>query len=368
MLRSDYDFMAHAIHLAEKGLYTTDPNPRVGCVLVKENDIIGEGWHQWAGQAHAEINALTDAQQRGNDPANATAYVTLEPCCHHGKTGPCTDALVAANIQRVVYGMEDPFAKVSGQGLSQLRSRGIEIVGPIMEESARQLNPGFIKRMQKGLPFVRVKMAMSLDGRTAMASGESKWITSEPARRDVQKLRARSSAVLTGIGTVLHDNPALNVRAEELNLQTSDVKQPIRVILDSDNRLPTTARVLQSEGSVLHLCGDSVREKTDTAYQRITVSNENGKFNLLTLLQQLAERQCNEVLVEAGATLSGEFIQQGLVDELVIYLAPKLLGSKARPLFELPLDTMAAQLGLCIQDVRAVGQDWRITATIDPEA
>lgn len=370
MPQSDFEFMARAIQLAEKGLFTSDPNPRVGCVLVKDNTIIGEGWHQWAGQAHAEVNAIADAQRRGLNVNGATAYVTLEPCCHQGKTGPCTQALIHAGVHGIVYGMEDPFPQVAGQGLAQLQAAGMQIVGPMMEDGVRQLNPGFIKRMQKGLPFVRVKMAMSLDGRTAMASGESKWITSAPARRDVQHWRARSSAIVTGIGTVLHDNPELWVRAGDLDLNENAVQQPLRVILDSHNRLPNAARILHGPGSVLQILAGQVEniEKTDMAYQRITFTAKNGTIDLLQTLQYLAGLQCNEILVEAGATLAGQFIQQGLVDQVLIYVAPKLLGSSARPLFDLPLDTMAAQLGLCIQDVRAVGQDWRISAILDPEA
>ena len=361
--------MARAIQLATKGLYTTDPNPRVGCVLVKNDGIVSEGWTQPAGDAHAEIHALNNAVINKIDVTGATAYVSLEPCCFTGLTGPCTDALISAGIKKVVYAMEDPNPKVAGKGLAQLQAAGIEVVGPVLEENARTLNPGFIKRMQTGLPFVRVKMAMSLDGRTAMASGESKWITSAPAREDVQRLRARSSAVVTGIGTVLHDNPELCVRPEEIGLRTTDIKQPLRVVVDSQARLPMEARVLKSDGAVLHVCAvEAGMEKTDKAYQRITIELKNGKIDLLQLLKHLAALNCNEVLVEAGATLAGQFIQQGLVDEMIVYLAPKLLGSKARPLFELPLDTMAAQLGLHIQDVRAVGQDWKITATLDPEA
>lgn len=362
--------MARAIQLAERGLYTTNPNPRVGCVLVKDGQVIGEGWHQWAGQGHAEVNAIADAKTRGNNVEKATAYVSLEPCCHQGLTGPCTEALIAAGIRRLVYAMEDPNVEVAGKGLAQLAEAGIEINGPVLEESARELNPGFIKRMTKGLPFVRIKMAMSLDGRTAMASGESKWITSAPARCDVQRWRARSSAIVTGIGTVLQDNPELSVRPAELGLTSQDIKQPLRVVLDSQRRLPPGARMLQVNGEVLQVVSGTVpaMDNSDKAYQRITFESKNGKIDLPELLRHLASLECNEILVEAGATLAGEFVQQGLVDEMIIYIAPKLLGSKARPLFDLPLDTMAAQLGLCIQDIRAVGQDWRVIATIDPEA
>ena len=371
MNQSDQQFIARALQLAERGLYSADPNPRVGCVLVKEGGIIGEGWHQWAGDGHAEINALADAKTRNLNPQGAVVYLSLEPCCFEGKTGPCTQALIAAGVSRVVYGMEDPNPRVAGQGLAQLKAAGIIVSGPLMEENARDLNPGFIKRMETGLPFVRIKMAMSLDGRTAMASGESKWITSAPARVDVQKLRARSSAVVTGIGTVQYDNPELSVRPEELGIVGERVRQPLRVVVDSQWQLPDNARILQAEGKVLQ--AGIAPSPSPTLIQNdkcesVVIESKNGRVDLLYLLQHLATLNCNEVLVEAGAGLAGQFLQQALVDEIVIYVAPKLLGNKARPLFELPLDSMAAQLGMRIREIRAVGQDWRVRATVDPEA
>lgn len=370
----DIRYMAAAIGLAKRGLYSTNPNPRVGCVLVRDGRVIGGGWHERAGEAHAEIRALEDARARGESARGAVAYVSLEPCSFHGKTGPCSQALIEAGIGTLVYGMEDPNPKVAGSGLAQLRAAGIEVRGPVLEAEARALNPGFIKRMSRGMPFVRIKMAMSLDGRTAMASGESKWITSAPARADVQRLRARSSAVITGVGTVLHDDPSMNVRPDELQLPESysrPARQPLRVILDSKGRLPARAQILQEPGEILlvHAGAEvSLPEGLQASVSQLHCDDGQGRVGLRRLLTELAQRQCNEVLVESGATLAGQFIQQGLVDELVIYMAPKLLGSSARPLFDLPLDTMAAQLGLCISDVRAIGQDWRITATIDPEA
>lgn len=366
--------MAAAISLARRGLYSTRPNPRVGCVLVRDDRVIGQGWHERAGEAHAEIRALEDAKARGEDLRGAVAYVSLEPCSFQGKTGPCSQALIEAGISTLVYGMEDPNPKVAGSGLAQLRAAGIEVRGPLLETEARALNPGFIKRMSEGRPFVRIKMAMSLDGRTAMASGESKWITSAPARADVQRLRARSSAVITGVGTILHDDPSMNVRPAELHLPeayTAPATQPLRVILDSRARLPATAQILRLPGDLLvaHAgAGPELPAQLAASVSQLQLDDGKGRVDLHRLLAELADRQCNEVLVESGATLAGEFIRQGLADELIIYMAPKLLGSSARALFQLPLDTMAAQLGLCISDVRAIGQDWRITATIDPEA
>lgn len=370
---ADFDFMAAAIGLARRGLYSSRPNPRVGCVLVRDGRLIGEGWHIRAGEGHAEVNALANAKERGEDVAGATAYVSLEPCCFVGKTGPCSEALIAARIARLVYGMEDPNPQVAGQGLQQLRTAGIVVDGPVLESEARALNPGFIQRMEKGRPWLRLKMAMSLDGRTAMASGESKWITGPAARRDVQRLRARSDAVISGIETVLRDDPSLNLRAAELDLPDAEAiarQQPLRVIVDSAGRLPARAQTLQVAGKVLLVnARPCARPETSVAsVEQVILPGAQDRVDLAALLGLLAERQCNEVLVEAGATLAGQFLQRGLVDEVIIYMAPKLLGSSARPLFQIPLDTMAAQLGLKIDELRPVGQDWRITARIDPEA
>jgi len=336
----DTTFMMLAIQLAQRGLYTTKPNPRVGCVLVKNHKIIAEGFHERAGEGHAEVNALAQLKNI-HEAKGATAYVTLEPCCHTGKTAPCTDALIKAGIARVVYGMEDPNPLVAGKGFLALRNARIEVNGPLLEKECRALNPGFIKRMQTGLPFVRCKLAMSLDGCTAMASGESQWITGEAAREDVQKWRAQSCAIVTGIETILKDNPSLTVRSEQLPASTKE-KQPLRVVLDRQQRMPKEARILQQSGETL-LIHDS--------------------DDLQAVLKQLANRQCNEVLIEAGATLAGAFVQQRLVDELVIYMAPTLLGSHARPLLQLPFEKMDEQINLDILEIRKIGQDWRITAT-----
>jgi len=332
-------FMARAIQLAEQGHYSTKPNPRVGCVIVKNEQIIAEGWHQFAGQGHAEINALSNLDNP-SDAKGATAYVTLEPCSHQGKTGPCCDALIQAGVAEVVFGTQDPNPQVSGQGLEKLRQAGIQVTGPVLENECRSLNPGFIKRMQEGLPLVRCKLAMSLDGRTAMASGESQWITGPEAREDVQKLRAQSCAIITGSGTVKHDNPSLTVRSEQLPANSKQ-KQPLRVILGKNSDADSDKNIFKQEGETLCF---------------------TERQSLKSILQYLATWQCNEVLIEAGPTLAGAFAAEGLIDELIVYMAPCLMGSEAKPLLELPLQSMADKVTLTIQDIRAVGNDWRITA------
>ncbi|MCX2794406.1 bifunctional diaminohydroxyphosphoribosylaminopyrimidine deaminase/5-amino-6-(5-phosphoribosylamino)uracil reductase RibD [Microbulbifer thermotolerans] len=370
------ELMARAIQLAERGLYTTMPNPRVGCVIAdSEGNIVAEGWHQRAGLPHAEIEALSVA---GDGARGATVYVTLEPCSHTGRTGPCADALIQSGVARVVYGMQDPNPAVSGRGLQKLKDAGIEVEGPLLEEQCRALNPGFIKRMTLGLPFVRCKSAMSLDGRTAMASGESKWVTGPAARADVQRLRARSCAIVTGVETVRFDNPNLNVRADEMALellaaeQAAEV-QPLRVIVDSKLRTPPKAFILQGDAPTLvaTTAGADIsrRDRLEQAGAEVLVlpADGKGRVDLSALLKELARCQCNEILVESGATLSGEFLYRGHVDELIVYMAPKLLGSTARPLFELPIARMGSVLPVTITDMRAVGHDWRITATTDIE-
>jgi diaminohydroxyphosphoribosylaminopyrimidine deaminase/5-amino-6-(5-phosphoribosylamino)uracil reductase len=369
---ADYPFMAQALRLAERGLYTTMPNPRVGCVLVKNGEVVGEGFHERAGEPHAEVHALAAA---GDNARGATAYVTLEPCSHTGKTGPCCHVLADAGIARIVYAMEDPNPLVAGRGLDYLRDAGVQVDGPILEDDARALNPGFIKRMERKLPFVRCKMGMSLDGRTAMASGESQWVTGKKARGDVQRLRARSCAIVSGIDSVLLDNSSLTVRVEELDLpnaQDAAAKQPLRVVLDSRLRLSRKAKILVQETPIL-LVHNGSAENADRLndwpahVELLALPANDGRINLSALLTELAKRQCNEVLVETGATLAASFLKRGLVDEIIIYMAPKLLGSNARPLFDLPLNTMSSALPLKISDMRAVGTDWRITATPDTE-
>ncbi len=359
--------MARALQLAERGLYTTEPNPRVGCVLVRDDTVIGEGYHIRAGEGHAEVNALAAA---AGDASGATAYVTLEPCSHHGRTGPCAEALLRAGVRRVVSAMTDPNPLVAGRGHRLLEAAGVEVATGLLQAQAEALNPGFISRMQRGRPWVRIKQAMSLDGRTAMASGESQWITGPAARRDVQRLRARSSAIITGIGSVLQDDPALTLREAELGLaQAAEVvrRQPLRVVLDSALQIPLDARILRQPEEVLVCCAQADATKQQ-ALQALGVTlcvlpAAGGRIDLPALLAYLAaERQCNEVLVETGAVLAGAFLRAGLADELWLYQAPKLLGSQARPLFELPFSRMAEQLELDIIDARAVGEDWRLIA------
>jgi diaminohydroxyphosphoribosylaminopyrimidine deaminase/5-amino-6-(5-phosphoribosylamino)uracil reductase len=366
---NDVTFMARAIQLAKKGQYTTHPNPRVGCVIVKDGKIIGEGYHQKAGQPHAEINALRDVDN--GDTKDATAYVTLEPCSHTGKTPPCANALIEAQISRVVIAMQDPNPQVAGQGIQRLRDAGITVEVGVLEDQARALNSGFIKRMGQGLPWVRIKLAMSLDGRTAMASGESQWITGSDARQDVQRLRAKADAILTGIGTVLEDDPSLNVRitSEELALDSGiEYQQPLRVVLDSTLRISAQAKMLKLDGDIrIYTCVDDetkIKALEESGAKITTLNSKDNKLPIKAVLQDLAKQQINEIHVEAGATLCGALLQEKLVDEIIIYMAPTIMGSDARGLFNLPeLEQMKDKIDLKIQDIRAVGDDWRITIT-----
>lgn len=349
--------MARALTLARRGLYSTDPNPRVGCVLVREGAIVGEGWHRRAGEPHAEANALDAAGARAR---GATAYVTLEPCCHYGRTPPCTDSLLNAGISRLVAAMSDPNPQVAGKGLAILRDAGLAVECGLLEADARALNPGFIQRMTSGRPFVRVKLAMSLDGRTALASGESQWLTGEAARGDVQRLRARSSAVLTGSGTLLADDPSLNIRLPEAE------RQPLRVILDTGLRTPPTAKTLCLPGSTLIFTAvaDAVRQAPlrSGGAQIAVVAAVDGGLNLHAVMAELGRRECNELQVECGPILAGALLQARLIDQLVIYVAPLLLGDRARGLFQLPeLTQMRDRWALELLETRAVGRDWRLT-------
>ncbi len=349
--RDDYHFMAQAIRVARRGLYSTDPNPRVGCVIVSDHGEVFEGWHIRAGDPHAEIYAL---QAAGSQSRNATCYVSLEPCSHQGRTPPCADALIAAGVRRVVVAMQDPNPRVAGAGIARLREAGVQVDTGLLQSDAESLNPGFIKRMQQGLPYVRCKLAMSLDGRTAMANGESQWITSAQSRRDVQRLRAESSVVMTGINTVLADDCSLTVR----ELQTE--RQPIRVVLDSQCRMPATATMLQQPGETWVL--STVHGNLQGA-ELIKVPAKDGRLDLRAVMQLLAEREINQVLLESGATLAGAMLQAGLVDELILYAAPRLLGDNARGLLQLPgLHKLTETPQLTIQDVRTIGSDIRITA------
>ncbi len=355
----DHRHMAQALALAARGLYTTDPNPRVGCVLVNGGQVVGEGWHARAGEAHAEIHALMAAGPRAR---GATAYVSLEPCCHHGRTPPCTEALVEAGVARVVAAMSDPNPRVGGQGLARLAAAGIAVSSGVLEAEARALNPGFVMRMRQDRPFVRCKLAMSLDGRTALASGESRWITGEAARRDVHRLRARSSAVMTGVGTVLADDPALTARLDDEALI-----QPLRVVLDSRLRTPPGARILASPGRTLLVAASPTpadpRRALEAAGARILESpaGADGRPALPAVLAELGRREINEVHLECGARLAGAALAAGLVDELVLYVAPLLLGDAARGLFHLPgLKRMSQRVELQLLELRAVGRDWRL--------
>ena len=358
--------MRRALELAARGLDTTHPNPRVGCVIVDGDRTLGEGWHERAGEAHAEILALRAAGERA---AGATAYVTLEPCSHHGRTPPCADALIEAGLRRVVFALEDPDPRVRGRGAERLRQAGICVQGGLMHDEAAELNVGFVKRTTEGRPWVRVKLAMSLDGRTALANGASRWITGEAARHDVQLWRARSSALLTGVGTVLGDDPRLSVR-----LTTSRPRPPARIVLDSALRTPPAARLFESAGEVLIFTTstDPARraalEARGARIERIGAQSAGGcaapdteRLDLARVLARLGEVELNEVLVESGATLAGALIRAQLVDELLLYVAPVLLGPQARPLVELPLlDDLESAPHLRLLETQPIGADLRI--------
>ena len=355
----DSVWMASALHLAERGLYTTSPNPRVGCVLVKDGKQIGTGWHQRAGEPHAEVYALREAAQQAVD---ATAYVTLEPCSHHGRTPPCADALIAAGVARVVIAMQDPNPQVAGQGIARLRAAGISVESGLMEAAAQTLNAGFVSRMSRGLPLVRSKIAMSLDGRTALQNGVSQWITSTEARRDGHHWRARSCAVVTGIGTILADDAQLTVREVETT------RQPLRVVLDSQLRMPLSAKILRDKNLLIYTIkqdAEKISLLEQAGAQVVVLPSESVQLNLAACLKDLASRGCNEVLVEAGQTLNGALLKAALIDELVLYLAPQLLGDMARGMAQLGVLTQLDQrVNLAWQDVRQIGKDLRIIATV----
>ncbi len=364
----DQAAMRRALLLAERGANSTHPNPRVGCVIARDEQIIGEGFHERAGEPHAEVFALRAVGERSR---GATAYVTLEPCSHHGRTPPCADALIAAGLARVVYAIGDPDARVDGRGAARLHAAGMRVESGLLAGEAQELNAGFFTRLRHGRPWVRVKLAASIDGRTALANGESQWITGEAARADVQYWRARSAAVLTGIGTVLADDPALTVR-----LGAPPLPQPLRIILDSGFRLPLTARLLREPGAVqvmgVHSAACSALRQalaklpSSTAEQGLrnaqcVDADASGRVDLAALLAQLGREQINELHVEAGAVLAGAFIGAGLVDELLLYLAPTLLGPQARPLLALPaLAALADRPRFALHEVQRVGEDLRL--------
>ncbi|MDD2865112.1 MAG: bifunctional diaminohydroxyphosphoribosylaminopyrimidine deaminase/5-amino-6-(5-phosphoribosylamino)uracil reductase RibD [Methylococcales bacterium] len=355
-MKTDLIFMTKALQLAERGRFTTQPNPRVGCVLVKDGRIIGEGFHERAGQAHAEINALKKATE---EVKGATAYVTLEPCSHHGRTPPCCDALIQAGIKRLVIAMMDPNPLVAGRGLARCKDAGIEVVCDILREDAEKLNRGFISRMTKNRPFVQSKIAMSLDGQTALANGESQWITSPQARADVHSFRAQSGAVLTGIGTVLADNPSLNARVP------FDCVQPIRVVLDSTLQMPLNSKMTTLNGRTLILTCSKNEQKQDAlkqvGFEVYVLPELNGRLDLNAVMTFLAGQEINNLFVEAGATLNAALLEAGLVDEWLIYMASCVLGDKSRGAFALPqFQSMTEKKSLRWSDIRQIGADLRL--------
>jgi len=351
---TDHAHMAHALQLAERGAYTCKPNPMVGCVLAHGEQVIGEGFHVRAGGPHAEAHALRAA---GAAARGATAYITLEPCAHHGRTPPCADALVAAGVTRVVAACRDPFAQVNGEGFRKLAAAGVSVESGLMEAAGRELNRGFFSRLERGRPWIRIKLAMSLDGRTALASGESKWITSEAARADVQRWRARSSALLTASGTVLADDPQLTARLPA----GEDWVAPLRVVLDSRGRLTAKERIFDTAAPTLAVHAVDMVPGYGDDIDAIAVPREHGRLDLPAMLSQLAERGVNELQVEAGATLCGALLKAGLMDELLLFVAPVLLGERGRPLFAgLDVSSMVDRLGLRLLDSRAIGPDLRL--------
>ena len=350
----DHQMMARALQLAERGQFTTKPNPMVGCVLVRDEGIVGEGWHSHAGGPHAEIVAL---QAAGDAARGATAYVTLEPCAHTGRTGPCANALIDAGVTRVVAAMRDPFPQVAGAGFEKLRAAGVRVDEGLMQAQARVLNRGFLSRVERGRPWLRVKLGVSLDGRTALASGESKWITSEASREDVHRWRARCGALLTGAGTVLADDPHLTVRLPD----QTDFVAPIRVVLDPGLATVARGNVRQGDVPTLYFHAPDAKPPRDIQLLRHAVPVSRGMLDLQEVLAELGRREINEVQVETGATLAGAFLHAGLVDELLIYVAPILLGDDARPMFDgLDITAMAAALKLKWVDTRQVGPDLRL--------
>ncbi|MDA8094966.1 MAG: bifunctional diaminohydroxyphosphoribosylaminopyrimidine deaminase/5-amino-6-(5-phosphoribosylamino)uracil reductase RibD [Betaproteobacteria bacterium] len=354
---ADYGYMARALGLARRGLYTTSPNPRVGCVVVQDGQIVGEGWHERAGEPHAEIHALRAAGSRAH---GATVYVTLEPCNHFGRTPPCSEALVAAQVGRVVAAMQDPNPQVAGAGLARLRAAGIPTQCGLLEEEARLLNLGFISRVTRGRPWVVLKSAASLDGRTALKNGKSFWITGEAARRDAHRLRARSCAVATGIGTVLADDPRLDVREVET------ARQPLKVVFDSRLRTPPSARILQGAPTVL-IGAQANREAQarleDAGAEVLIIPGRGPCVDIPEALGVLAGRGINELMVEAGAQLLGAFLAAGAADEWVAYLAPALLGDDGRGMFAIPeLTDLKERRPLEIREIRTVGRDVRVRA------
>ena len=359
---ADHEFMARALQLAEQGLYSTTPNPRVGCVIVNDGLVVGEGWHRRAGEAHAEVHALRAAAGKAR---GATAYVTLEPCSHYGRTPPCADALIAAGVTRVVAAMQDPNPAVSGNGLARLRASGVAVGCGLLASAAEELNIGFVSRMTRGRPWVRMKLATSLDGKTALENGASQWITGAAARQDGHRWRARACAILSGIGTVLADNPQLNVR----DVETS--RQPLKVVIDSRLELPLDARLLAG-GAVLLVTVSADLGKANAlrelGVEILNLPNASGNVDLPELMQELGRRGINELHVEGGYRLSGALVAAGLVDELLLYQAPCLIGDAARGMLDMPsLLSLENKQQLTIRDVRMVGSDLRVLARLRAE-
>ena len=358
---ADRALMARALALAARGLYTTSPNPRVGCVVARGADVLGEGWHERAGLPHAERLALDDARARGHDPRGATVYVTLEPCNHQGRTPPCVDALIDAGVGRVVAAMTDPNPAAAG-GAARLRAAGIAVESGLLADEARELNPGFVSRMTRGRPWVRVKIAASLDGRSALANGQSRWITGPEARADGHAWRARACAILTGIGTVRDDDPELTVR------EVPTTRQPLRIVVDRHAETPPHAKVLAG-GNALVVTARDVNAEWPAGTRTLALPDPDGRVDLHALMHELALNGVNELHVEAGARLNGALLDAGLVDEIVCYLAPSLLGDPARGLFQraAPLEDLAARTPLSIASVDRVGADLRIVARVTRE-
>jgi diaminohydroxyphosphoribosylaminopyrimidine deaminase/5-amino-6-(5-phosphoribosylamino)uracil reductase len=356
---ADGEFMRQALALAERGLYTTTPNPRVGCLVVKDGAVVGAGWHEKAGLPHAEVLALKQAGERAR---GATLYVNLEPCSHHGRTPPCVDAVTAARVKRVVAAMQDPNLKVAGSGFAKLRAAGVEVESGLMEDEARELNIGFVARMTRGRPWVRVKIAASLDGRTALANGKSQWITGEAARADGHRWRARACAILTGHGTVRDDDPQLNVRGVDTP------RQPLKIVVDSRFETPLSARLLKDGKTIIAGAvkeTDRIAALEKAGADTVVIPNDRGKVELFKLMEELARRELNEIHVEGGTKLNGSLLQAGVVDELLVYLAPNVIGDSGRGMFELPEVTELSQAkAVEICEVERVGEDLRILARI----
>ncbi|RKP51248.1 bifunctional diaminohydroxyphosphoribosylaminopyrimidine deaminase/5-amino-6-(5-phosphoribosylamino)uracil reductase RibD [Trinickia fusca] len=366
---ADFTHMQRALALAARGMYTTTPNPRVGCVLIKDDVTIGEGFTQPAGQDHAEVQALKDARRRGFDPRGATAYVTLEPCSHFGRTPPCAHALIDAQVKRVIAAMEDPNPQVSGRGLAMLRDAGIDVRCGLLANEARELNIGFVSRMTRARPWVRMKIAGSLDGRTALPSGESQWITGAAARADGHAWRARACAILTGIGTVREDDPQLTVREVETP------RQPLRVLIDSRLEVPLTAKLLEGAPPLVFCAriDDTNAARAEALAARgveiVELANERGKVDLAAMLKTLGARGINELHVEAGHKLNGSLLREGCVDELLVYLAPSLLGANSAGMFDLPAPAaLEARTQLTFHAIERIGDDLRILARLQQQA